>query len=68
MGLDGRLRSLCGFLAIAHGMADEEKIRMAIAVYAVFRIVPAMLISPDVEAVPLLRLHAKFGRRGSRLP
>jgi hypothetical protein len=63
LGMGCHLRSLAGFLTVAHGMTDAEKTDMAVAVYAVARTVHSCRDSPGLKPLPLLRMHAKFGQR-----
>ena len=67
LGIRESLRSLQGFFLAEHGMELEEKVAMAIGLYATSRAVTqARNATSQVDAVRLLRLHAKEGLRASK--
>ena len=66
LGLAPHFKCLAGFLCIADDMQAEDKINMAIGVYAVSRTVQQCRETPALNAIPLLRLHAKYGQRAAK--
>ena len=67
LGLDGAHRSLDGFLLVSSAMSKDDKLAMAIGVYAVGRAVAQCSRRKDQVCVEsLLRLHAREGLRGSK--
>ena len=67
LGLDGAHRSLDGFLLVSSAMSEDDKLAMAIGVYAVGRAVAQCSRRKDQVCVEsLLRLHAREGLRGSK--
>lgn len=67
MGLPVRLRSIDGFLLGAQGMRLNEKLGMAVAVYALARTLSQLRDRPSGEQLrQILRLHVCEGLRGSK--
>ena len=67
LGIDGSMRSLDGFLLSTRGIADNDKMAMAVGIYAVSRAVAqSRQHAGPIKVEDLLRLHAREGLRGSK--
>ena len=67
LGVGEHYRTLQGFLLAERGMPFEDKLAMAVAVYAVSRTVEQASGScTAVNTEKLMRLHAQEGLRGSK--
>ena len=67
LGLLASRHNLEGFFMVEQGMDQQEKLAMAIGVYAVSRTVAQLRSeSGELHAEALLRLHAREGLRGSK--